>query len=128
MRFQGNSWSDRATRGAARCARGVMMCVATVAACASLCVCVPASRGQAPTATAPAPASKKKMKIDGVAVEKTPQKLEGVQKTVSGHVEVAGSKIYYEECGSGPAAVILLHDAWLHSVTWDEEWRPLCAK
>jgi 3-oxoadipate enol-lactonase len=105
-----------------------MMCVATVAACASLCVCVPASRGQAPTATAPAPASKKKMKIDGVAVEKTPQKLEGVQKTVSGHVEVAGSKIYYEECGSGPAAVILLHDAWLHSVTWDEEWRPLCAK
>ena len=69
------------------------------------------------------------MKIDGIAVEKTPQKLEGVQKTVSGHVEVAGgSKIYYEECGSGPAAVILLHDAWLHSVTWEDEWRPLCAK
>jgi pimeloyl-ACP methyl ester carboxylesterase len=69
------------------------------------------------------------MKIDGIAVEKTPQKLEGVQKTVSGHVEVSGgSKIYYEECGSGPAAVILLHDAWLHSVTWEEEWRPLCAK
>ena len=69
------------------------------------------------------------MKIDGIAVEKTPQKLEGVQKTVSGRVEVAGgSKIYYEECGSGPAAVILLHDAWLHSVTWEDEWRPLCAK
>jgi len=69
------------------------------------------------------------MKVDGVAVEKAPQKLEGVQKTVSGHVEVSGdSKIYYEECGSGPAAVILLHDAWLHAVTWEDEWRPLCAK
>src|SRR5579863_5657680 len=71
----------------------------------------------------------KKMKADGIAVEKTPQKLEGVQKTVGGRVEVSGgSKIYYEECGSGPVAVILLHDAWLHSVTWDDEWRPLCAK
>jgi 3-oxoadipate enol-lactonase len=76
----------------------------------------------------PTPAQKRTMKADGIAVEKTPQKLEGVQKTLSGHVEVAGSRIYYEECGSGPAAVILLHDAWLHSVTWEDEWRPLCAK
>jgi 3-oxoadipate enol-lactonase len=89
---------------------------------------VPVARGQAPAPTAPAPGAKKKMKVDGIAVEKTPQKLENVQKTVSGHVEVAGSKIFYEECGSGPAAVILLHDAWLHSVTWDDEWRPLCTK
>jgi 3-oxoadipate enol-lactonase len=86
----------------------------------AMCVCT--AHAQDPTPP------KKKMKMDGVAVEKTPQKLEGVQKTVSGHVEVAGGKIYYEECGSGPVAVILLHDQWLHSVTWDEEWRPLCAK
>jgi 3-oxoadipate enol-lactonase len=91
-----------------------------------IAVCVVSARGQNPAAT---PAQKRKMKIDGIAVEKAPQKLEGVQKTVSGHVEVAGgSKIYYEECGSGPAAVILLHDAWLHLVTWEDEWRPLCAK
>ena len=114
-------------RGAARCARGLSTWGAAVAVCACLGVYVPAARGQDPAAS-PAPATKRKMKIDGVAVEKTPQKLENVQKTVSGRVEVAGSKIYYEECGSGTAAVILLHDAWLHSVTWDDEWRPLCAK
>jgi 3-oxoadipate enol-lactonase len=74
------------------------------------------------------PPPKKTLKTDGIAVPKVPEKLENVQKTVSGHVEVAGSKLYYEECGSGPAAVILLHDVWLHSVTWDEEWRPLCTK
>ncbi len=89
----------------------------------AIAVCVCSAHGQNAANTG------KKMKIDGVAVDKAPQKLEGVQKTVSGRVEVAGgSKIYYEECGSGPVAVILLHDAWLHSVTWEDEWRPLCAK
>lgn len=51
-----------------------------------------------------------------------------VEKTVSGRLEVPGGKIYYEECGSGPAAVVLLHDGLLHSVTWDGIWKPLCAK
>jgi 3-oxoadipate enol-lactonase len=49
-------------------------------------------------------------------------------KTVSGRVEISGSKIYYEECGSGPSAVVLLHDGLLHSVTWDAVWKPLCGK
>src|ERR1700743_3242133 len=97
-------------------ARRGLVCVAALA----ICLC--AAYAQDPTPP------KKKMKVDGVAVEKAPQKLEGVQKTVSGHVEVAGGKVYYEECGAGPVAVILLHDQWLHAVTWDEEWRPLCAK
>jgi 3-oxoadipate enol-lactonase len=51
-----------------------------------------------------------------------------VEKTVSGRLEISGSKIYYEECGSGPAAVVLLHDGLLHSVTWDGIWKPLCGK
>lgn len=51
-----------------------------------------------------------------------------IEKTVSGRLEIAGSKIYYEECGSGPSAVVLLHDGLLHSVTWDLMWKPLCAK
>jgi 3-oxoadipate enol-lactonase len=51
-----------------------------------------------------------------------------VEKTVSGRLEISGSKIYYEECGSGPAAIVLLHDGLLHSVTWDGIWKPLCAK
>jgi len=104
-----------------------LSCAARGILCAVLiAVCVGRAYGQNP---GPTPAQKKTMKIDGIAVEKMPQKLDGVQKTVSGRVEVSGaSKIYYEECGSGPAAVILLHDAWLHSVTWEDEWRPLCAK
>jgi 3-oxoadipate enol-lactonase len=54
------------------------------------------------------------------------QKAPPVEKH-SGHLDVGGSKIYYEECGTG-AAVVLLHDSLLHSVTWDAEWEPLCRK
>jgi 3-oxoadipate enol-lactonase len=57
-----------------------------------------------------------------------PEKAEKAEKTVSGHLEVSGSKIYYEECGWGPAAVVLLHDGLLHSVTWDGVWKALCQK
>jgi 3-oxoadipate enol-lactonase len=114
MNFYDRKLCDRLMR----VGRGLVCAAATM-------LCLSAAHGQDTTAP---PAGKKKMKVDGVAVEKTPQKLEGVQKTVSGRVEVAGGKIYYEECGSGPAAVVLLHDQWLHSVTWDDEWRPLCAK
>jgi pimeloyl-ACP methyl ester carboxylesterase len=46
---------------------------------------------------------------------------------VSGYLDVTGSKIYYEERGSGPA-IVLLHDGLLHAVTWDEVWQPLAAK
>jgi 3-oxoadipate enol-lactonase len=53
---------------------------------------------------------------------------DAASKTVSGRVEIAGSKIYYEECGSGASAVVLLHDGLLHSVTWDGMWKPLCGK
>jgi 3-oxoadipate enol-lactonase len=49
-------------------------------------------------------------------------------KTVSARLEISGSKIYYEECGAGSVAVVLLHDGLLHSVTWDGIWKPLCAK
>src|ERR1700722_14445035 len=116
MSFHENNLSDRALSLAR-----ILVCAAR----AALCVCAAHAQD---AASPPVPAAKKKTKMDGVAVEKTPEKLEGVQKTVTGHVEVPGSKIYYEECGAGPVAVILLHDQWLHSVTWDEEWRPLCAK
>lgn len=39
---------------------------------------------------------------------------------------VAGSKIYYEECGSSPQTVVLLHDGVLHSAAWDEVWPEFC--
>ena len=42
-------------------------------------------------------------------------------------LDVGGSKIYYEQCGSGPS-VVLLHDGLIHSVTWDGSWAALCRK
>jgi pimeloyl-ACP methyl ester carboxylesterase len=44
-----------------------------------------------------------------------------------GYLEIGGSRIYYEECGSGPN-VVLLHDGLVHAVTWDESWAALCER
>jgi len=41
-------------------------------------------------------------------------------------VEVEGSKLYYEECGNGPQAVVLVHDGVLHSAAWDDVWPEFC--
>jgi pimeloyl-ACP methyl ester carboxylesterase len=38
-----------------------------------------------------------------------------------------GTKLYYEECGAGPA-VVLLHDGLLGSPTWNDVWPILCGK
>lgn len=45
----------------------------------------------------------------------------------NGLLDVGGSKIYYEEAGSGPT-IILLHDGLLGAVSWDEVWDKLGAK
>jgi pimeloyl-ACP methyl ester carboxylesterase len=62
------------------------------------------------------------------AAQKAPgaQKAPAIEKH-SGHLDVGGGKIYYEECGAG-ASIVLLHDGLLHSVTWDAVWEPLCRK
>jgi len=41
-------------------------------------------------------------------------------------VEVDGSRLYYEECGSGPKAVVLLHDGVVDSAVWDDVWPAFC--
>jgi pimeloyl-ACP methyl ester carboxylesterase len=41
-------------------------------------------------------------------------------------VDVDGSRLYYEECGSGPKAVILLHDGVVNSAVWDDVWPAFC--
>ncbi len=43
-----------------------------------------------------------------------------------GFVELDGSHLYYQECGSGPKAVVLLHDGIVNSAVWDEVWPALC--
>lgn len=41
-------------------------------------------------------------------------------------VAVEGSKLYSEECGTGPEAVILIHDGIADSTVWDDVWPTFC--
>ena len=41
-------------------------------------------------------------------------------------LSVGESKIYFEECGTSPQAVVLLHDGVLHSAAWDDVWPEFC--
>jgi 3-oxoadipate enol-lactonase len=41
-------------------------------------------------------------------------------------IDVANGKIYYEECGSAPTTVVLIHDGIAHSVVWDAVWPSFC--
>src|SRR5215471_15787586 len=43
------------------------------------------------------------------------------------YLDLNGSKVYYEACGSGPT-IVLLHDGLVHAVTWDSVWSSLCQK
>jgi 3-oxoadipate enol-lactonase len=43
-------------------------------------------------------------------------------------VDVENGKLYYEECGTGPEAVVLLHDGIAHSVVWNAVWPDFCKK
>jgi 3-oxoadipate enol-lactonase len=40
--------------------------------------------------------------------------------------EVDGARLYYEECGSAPQAVLLVHDGVLDSSVWDDVWPEFC--
>jgi 3-oxoadipate enol-lactonase len=41
-------------------------------------------------------------------------------------LEVDGTKLYYEECGSAPQAVVLVHDGVLDSSVWNDVWPDFC--
>ncbi|HLK04866.1 MAG TPA: alpha/beta hydrolase [Candidatus Acidoferrum sp.] len=43
-------------------------------------------------------------------------------------LSLGNGKIYYEECGNGPQAVVLLHDGVLHSAAWGDIWPELCRR
>ena len=47
-------------------------------------------------------------------------------QTPGAFVDVPGGKLWYETCGSGPRAMVLIHDGVLHSVGWDDVWPALC--
>ena len=41
-------------------------------------------------------------------------------------VDVDGSQLYFEECGAGAKAVVLLHDGVVNSAVWDDVWPAFC--
>src|SRR5262245_25770024 len=41
-------------------------------------------------------------------------------------VQVPGSKLYFEECGTGAEAVVLIHDGVVDSAVWDDVWPEFC--
>ena len=41
-------------------------------------------------------------------------------------LEEDGAKLYYQECGTAPHAVVLLHDGVLDSSVWDDVWPEFC--
>src|SRR5215470_1550341 len=49
-------------------------------------------------------------------------------KAPGDYLEVGKAKLYYEQCGTSGPSVVLLHDGLVHSITWDDVWKPLCAK
>src|SRR5215470_5825104 len=49
-------------------------------------------------------------------------------KAPGDYLEVGKAKLYYEQCGTSGPSVVLLHDGLVHSITWDDVWRPRCAK
>ncbi|HXA38590.1 MAG TPA: alpha/beta fold hydrolase [Phenylobacterium sp.] len=41
-------------------------------------------------------------------------------------VDVDGGQLYYETCGAGPQAVVLIHDGVINSASFDDMWPILC--
>lgn len=57
----------------------------------------------------------------------SPIAFAAVDDSAPGHfVDVENGKIYYEECGTGPDAVVMIHDGIAHSAVWDGVWPAFC--
>src|SRR5580704_2325024 len=43
-------------------------------------------------------------------------------------IDIGGQRLHYEECGSGPDAVLLMHDGVVNSSVWDDVWPAFCKR
>lgn len=57
----------------------------------------------------------------GVPQARTPASTHGA-------LDIDGGKLAYETCGTGPKAIVLLHDGILHSAAYDDVWPILCER
>ncbi len=46
--------------------------------------------------------------------------------TPGAFVQVDAAKLYYEECGTAPRTVVLIHDGVVDSAVWDDVWPEFC--
>lgn len=42
--------------------------------------------------------------------------------------DVNGTQLYYQECGAGENAVVLMHDGVANSAVWDDVWPSFCSR
>lgn len=49
-------------------------------------------------------------------------------KPAGAFVSVPGSRLHYEECGTGAEAVVLIHDGVVNSAVWDDVWPAFCRR
>jgi 3-oxoadipate enol-lactonase len=65
----------------------------------------------------------------GVRCQALPQTAPAASQAAPGSfADVEGSKLYFEECGTGPEAVVLIHDGVAHSAVWDDVWPTFCRR
>lgn len=49
-------------------------------------------------------------------------------QNVGEFLDIGGSKLYYQECGSSTQTVLLIHDGVVHSAVWDDVWPQFCER
>jgi 3-oxoadipate enol-lactonase len=54
------------------------------------------------------------------------QSAPAARATPGAFVQVDGSQLYYEECGTAPLTVVLIHDGVVDSAVWDDVWPDFC--
>jgi 3-oxoadipate enol-lactonase len=59
-------------------------------------------------------------------VDSSPGQTASSTASTGTFLELDGSRLYYEECGTGQKAVVLLHDGVVNSAVWDDVWPAFC--
>lgn len=48
------------------------------------------------------------------------------QNSAESYLALNGAKLHYQECGTGPAAIVLIHDGIADSAVWNDVWEAFC--
>jgi 3-oxoadipate enol-lactonase len=48
------------------------------------------------------------------------------QNSAESYLDLNGAKLHYQECGTGPEALVLIHDGIADSAVWNDVWGAFC--